>query len=436
MSDFGAVHSTEASILNGLDLELPTGKYFSAALEQAVKGGRVPVDRIDDALIRRLTKMIERGVFVAKPAERSPNASIPILAHGDVARRIAEQSMVLLKNDGDLLPLDANHLDTVALIGPYAVRAMTGGGGSSYVNPFYTIRPEDGIYSHMRSQKKLVVLDGSDLTAAVDAARKAQVAIVMVGEDEGEDHDHSLALSDRQNQLISAVAAANARTVVVIKSGSAVLMPWLSSVPAVLEAWYPGEEDGNAAADVLFGDANPGGRLPITFPSRSEDTLARNPEQYPGVGGKVHYSEGLLVGYRDNEVRKSPPLFAFGFGLSYTTFRYSGLTVSNVGTSSNPQVKISFRVTNTGRRAGSDVPQIYVGFPSIAEGDEPLQLKGFQKVLLAPSESKTVEVTLRKEAFSYWSEAAKGWKIPDGEFQIKLAASSEDIRDTKGVVLH
>ena len=243
ISDFGAVHSTVASINAGLDVELPTGRYFSSsALQQAVKDGKVPMARIDDALIRRFSVMIERGMFDRKPIERSPNASIPIISHGAIARRIAEQSMVLLKNDGNILPLDSTKLDIIALIGPYAVRAMTGGGGSSYVNPLYTIRPEDGIYSHMQSQKHLLVLDGSDINAAVAAAKKAQVAIVMVGDDEGEDHDHSLALPGRQNQLVSAVAAANPRTIVVIKSGSAVLMPWLSDVPGVLEAWYPGRK--------------------------------------------------------------------------------------------------------------------------------------------------------------------------------------------------
>lgn len=226
-----------ASINAGFDAELPMGRYFSSsALQQAVKDGKVPMARIDDALIRRFTAMIERGMFDRAPIERSSSASIPIISHGMVARRIAEQSMVLLKMKEIFFHLIRNKLNTIALIGPYAVRAMTGDGGSSYVNPLYTIRPEGGIYSHMQSQKQLLVLDGSDINAAVAAAKKAQVAIVMVGDDEGEDHDHSLALPDRQNQLVSAVAAANQRIVVVIKSGSAVLMPWLSAVPAVLEA--------------------------------------------------------------------------------------------------------------------------------------------------------------------------------------------------------
>jgi beta-glucosidase len=436
MSDFGAVHSTVASIMAGLDLEMPAGRYFSSALEQAVKDGQVPETRIDDALVRRYAVMIEHGFFDRKPVERSPNDSIPALEHGAVARRIAEQSMVLLKNDGNLLPLDSGALRSVALIGPYAVRTMTGGGGSSYVNPLYTIRPEDGIYSHMQSQRSLVVLDGSDIDAAAAAAQKAQVAIVMVGDDEGEDHDHVLALPEKQNQLIAAVAAANPKTIVILKSGSAVLMPWIGAVPSVLEAWYPGEEDGNAVADVLFGDSDPGGRLPITFPVRAEDTLASNPDQYPGQNGIVHYSEGLSVGYRGYQEKKVKPLFPFGFGLSYTQFRYSALTISQAGSRSVPQVEVTFQVTNTGSRTGSDVPQVYIGFPHIEEGDEPpLQLKAFEKVDLRQGESKTIHLLLDKSAFSWWSEQSGQWKIASGTFVIALGASSADIRDNRTVML-
>jgi beta-glucosidase len=313
---------------------------------------------------------------------------------------------------------------------------MTGGGGSSYVNPPYTIRPEDGIYSHMESQRKLVVLDGSDIETAAAAAQKAQVAIVMVGDDEGEDHDHSLALPEKQNQLIAAVAAANPKTIVVLKSGSAVLMPWIGAVPSVLEAWYPGEEDGNAVADVLFGDADPGGRLPMTFPVRAEDTLASNPDQYPGQNGVVHYSEGLSVGYRGYQEKNIKPLFPFGFGMSYTQFHYSGLTVSQIGSRSAPQVEVTFRVSNTGFRIGSDVPQVYIGFPHIEEGDEPpLQLRAFAKVDLRQGESKTIRLLLDQSAFSWWSEQSGEWKIPNGTFKISLGASSADIRDSKTVML-
>ena len=399
----------------------------------------MPVARIDDALVRRYTVMIEHGLFDRKQIERLPidSDALPALEHGAVSRRLAEESMVLLKNEGNILPLNAAGLNSVALIGPYAVRAMTGGGGSSYVNPLYTVRPEDGIYSHMLSQKTLLVLDGSDIAAAVAAAKRAQVAIVMVGDDEGEDHDHSIDLPAHQDQLVAAVAAANPKTIVVLKSGSAVLMPWLSAVPAVLEAWYPGEEDGNAVADVLFGDADPAGRLPITFPVRAGDTLAQNPDEFPGRNGEVHYTEGLEVGYRGYEAKNIRPLFPFGFGLSYTKFAYSDLSVKQVGVGAKPRVAISFRVTNEGLRKGSDVPQIYLAFPHIAEGDEPpLQLKGFQKVILDPGQSTVVSILLKQDAFSFWSEKNKEWRVAHGVFDVVLAASSEDLRDRKVLTIN
>src|ERR1039457_6453669 len=236
--------------------------------------------------------------------------------------------MVLLKNDGGLLPLDRERVQSVALLGPYAVHAATGGGGSSHVIPLYSVAPYDGVDAALLSQTKLTVLDGSDVAAAVGAARKANIAIVMVGDDEREGTDHGIELPPVQNALIAAVAKANPKTIVVLKTGSAVLMPWLQAVPAVLEAWYPGEEDGNAVAAVLLGAVNPSGKLPLTFPRKLEDTLASKPNQFPGDGTNVHYSEGLEVGYRAYTVHNVSPLFPFGFGLSYTTFRFDDLRVA------------------------------------------------------------------------------------------------------------
>src|ERR1035437_8460053 len=243
-SDFGAVHSSVPSALAGLDLELPTGIYFGAALRKTVDSGAVPIAVIDEMLVRRYTKMIQLGWF-GSPLKAKPT---PTLAHGAVSREIAEQSMVLLKNDGNLLPLDRASIKSIALLGPYAVRQMTGGGGSSHVIPLYSVAPVDGLDAALLSQIKITLEDGNNIDAAVAAAKKADVAILMVGDEEGEDHDHNIELPTTQNRLIAAVAKANPKTIVVLKSGSAVLMPWLQDVPAVLEAWYPGEEDGNAVA--------------------------------------------------------------------------------------------------------------------------------------------------------------------------------------------
>ena len=419
LSDWGATHSTVPSALHGLDLEMPTGVYFGDELRKAVNAGEVSVADLDEKLVRRFAKEIEYGDFGPQPKAEP----IPAFEHGAVARKIAAQGMVLLKNDGEVLPLDSDKLRTVLLAGPYAVRPETGGGGSSHVIPLYAITPYDGLSAALPLQIHLTVMDGSDIEAAAEAAKRSQVAIVMVGDQDSEGRDQSLELPKAQNDLIEAVAKANPKTVVVVKSGSAILMPWLNSVAAVLEAWYPGEEDGNAVADVLFGKVNPSGKLPLTFPRSAEDTLASNPEQYPGVNGVAHYSEGLDVGYRAYAAHQIAPLFPFGFGLSYTQFSFDGLKVNQQPGSDNATV--SFVVKNTGKAAGAEVAQLYLGFPEIAEGNEPpLQLKGFEKVMLDPGESKTVELKLDAHAFSYWSEKAHAWQAAKGEFAVMVGDSS------------
>jgi len=417
LSDWGATHSTVPSALAGLDLEMPTGRYYGDELKKAVESGAVPVSVINEKLVRRFAKMMEFGLF----GPQATPASIPVLEHGTIARRIATQGIVLLKNDGDLLPLDTTHVRSIALIGPYAVRAQTGGGGSSHVIPLYTITPYDGLSSEVAA--RVAVLDGNDIDAAVAAARRASVAIVMVGDQDTEGRDQSIELPGTQNQLVEAVAKANSKTIVVVKSGSAVLMPWLKDVSAVLEAWYPGEEDGHAVADILTGKVNPSGKLPLTFPKSVDDTTAKNPEEYPGVNGVVKYTDELNVGYRGYAAHNVTPQFPFGFGLSYTQFSFEGLKVSRKAGSNNATV--SFKVTNTGKVAGAEVAQLYLGFPSIAEGNEPpIQLKGFRKVMLNPGESKTVELPLDAHSFSYWSEQAHAWKVAPGAFQVMVGDSS------------
>jgi beta-glucosidase len=417
LSDWGATQSTVASALNGLDLEMPTGIYFDKELRKAVDAGEVPVSLLDEKIVRRFAKMIEFSDFGPQPKP----VPIPAFEHGAASRQIAAQGMVLLKNDGGLLPLDTTSLKTVLLVGPYAVRPNTGGGGSSHVIPLYTITPYDGLSAEL--QGRTSVMDGSDINAAADAAKHAQLVIVMVGDQDTEGHDQSLMLPAAQNDLIRAVAKANPKTVVVVKSGSAVLMPWIDSVPAVLEAWYPGEEDGHAVADVLTGKVNPSGKLPLSFPRSVEDTLASNPEQFPGMNGVAHYNEGLEVGYRGYTAHNIPPLFPFGFGLSYAQFEFGGLKVSKQPGSADAIV--SFKVTNTGKRAGSEVAQLYLGFPAIDEGNEPpLQLKAFSKVMLNPGEAKTVELKLDARAFSYWSEKTHAWTVAQGEFQVMVGDSS------------
>ncbi|WP_285750352.1 glycoside hydrolase family 3 C-terminal domain-containing protein [Lentzea sp. NBRC 105346] len=403
-SDFGAVHSTVESSKAGLDVEMPTGKFFGDEMKKAVAEGKVTEQEIDRKLVKRFAKMIEFGIF-DRPITQTP---IPAQKNGATARELAQQGMVLLKNN-NVLPL--TNPKSIALIGPYAGAAMTGGGGSSKVKPLYTVNPLDGLKT--RTTAPISYTDGKDLELAKEAAKNAEVAIVMVGDNATEGRDKpSLALDGNQDALIEAVAAANPNTVVVLKSGGPVLMPWLDKVPALLEAWYPGEEDGNAVAGVLFGEVNPSGKLPITFPKAPGDVPANTPAQYPGIDGTATYSEGIFVGYRHYDAKQIQPLFPFGYGLSYTTFETKARVVGNT---------VIARVTNTGKREGSEVVQVYVGSPSTNELKEaPKELGAFAKVTLKPGECKLVTLTLNNRAFSHWDIATHGWKITPGRHQITV----------------
>jgi beta-glucosidase len=435
-SDFGAVHSTAASALAGLDLEMPTGKYFGSNLETAVESGRVPMSVIDDKLIRRFRTMMEYGLF-----DHITNRKlIPAREDGMEARHFAEEGMVLLKNQGNQLPLDSKSLHSIAVIGPFASKAITGGGGSSHVEPLYTVAPMDGIQQRLGTNVQVSFSDGKDVAKAAALAKSSDVAIVMVGDDETEGHDHSIVLSSNQDELIEFVAAANPHTVVVLKTGSPVLMTWLDKVPVLLEAWYPGEEDGNAVAAVLFGDVNPSGKLPITFPRRLADLPANTTEQYPGTNNVVHYSEGVFVGYRYFDAKDIEPLFPFGYGLSYTTFAYKNLSVDSKSFSTakaEGSVTVDFDVANTGERFGKEIAQLYVRIPSTTTAPQPpKQLKGFEKVSLQQGQTGHVHFMLDARAFSYWDVHAHDWKIQPGTYHIMIGSSSKDIQLQDTLQIH
>jgi len=428
-SDFGAVHSTVPSALAGLDLEMPTGKYFGTNLETAIESGKVPMSIIDDKLIRRFRTMMEYGLFdhATKPK------AIPARKDGIEARHLAEEGMVLLKNENNELPLNPKKLHNIAVIGLSATNAVTGGGGSSHVEPLYTVAPVDGIKQRVGSKVKVAFADGKDVTQAVTLAKSSDVAIVMVGDDETEGKDHSLTLGTNQDTLIEAIAAANPHTILVLKTGSPILMPWVDKMPAILEAWYPGEEDGNAVTAVLFGDINPSGKLPITFPKSLADLPAKTSEQYPGVQSAARYSEGLFVGYRHYDAQKIEPLFPFGFGLSYTTFAYKNLAITpqkfSTNSNSRPSVVVDLDIANAGKRFGKAVVELYVGLPSTTEVPQPsAQLKGFKKVALKPGQTRHVRLEINARAFSYWDINAHGWKIIPGTCRIMVGSSSRDIQ--------
>jgi beta-glucosidase len=428
-SDFGAVHSTVPSAKAGLDLEMPTGIYFGDALKKAVDAGDVPVSLLDEKLIRRFRTMMERGVWDTPPA-RGP---IPA-GNAEIAMKLGAEGIVLLKNAGGQLPLKVDAIHSIAVIGPFAAKAMSGGGGSSLVQPILTVSPVEGIQKLVGGNVTVHEDDGANPAAAAEIAKAADVAILMLGDRQAEGRDHPIALSDDQNALAVAVLAANPHTIVVLKSGGPVLMPWVDQAQAILEAWYPGEEDGAAVAAVLFGQINPSGKLPITFPKRDEDLPTQTAEQYPGVQNEVHYSEGLLVGYRWYDAKGIEPLFPFGYGLSYTTFGYKDLKIGTP--SADGHVTVEFDLANTGDRAGAEVAQVYVGFPSLPDVPEPpRQLKGFRRVELAAGQTGHVTIDLDARAFSYWDVTTHGWKIAPGNYTISVASSSRDIRLTQAIQL-
>lgn len=419
-SDFGATHGTVPSATAGMDLEMPSGaSYNTTTINQAITSGQLSVNTIDSLLISRFATMIRFGMFDRKHT----TTPIPVTADGTFARTAAEEGTVLLKNSGAQLPLNATKLHSVAVIGPFAGAAYTGGGGSSFVQPLYTVSPVDGI-KH-RTAATVSFNNGSDLTAAANAARGADVAVVMVGDTETEGTDRTtLALSGNQDQLVAAVAAANPHTVVVVKSGGAVLMPWLSKVPAVVEAWYPGQEDGNAVAAVLFGDFNPSGKLPVTFPAADAQVPANTPQQYPGVNGNAVYSEQLQVGYRWYDANGHTPLFPFGYGLSYTTFGFSNLTVSP--RAADGTVTVGVQITNTGQRTGAEVAQVYLADPATA-GEPPRQLRGFQKINLPPGQSGHLTIKLDARAFQIWNTSSNSWTTAAGTYGVFVGDSSRNL---------
>jgi beta-glucosidase len=438
MSDWGATHSTVAAANSGLDQEsgheFDKAVYFGGALEEAVKTGAVPQARLDDMAYRIVRAVFAKGL-VENPVKEG--GAIDFAAHGAVSRTAAEEGIVLLKNDGNVLPL-AKSVRTIAVIGGHANAGVLAGGGSSLVYPVggnavKGLKPDSWpgpvVYhpsSPLRAiqaqapDAKLVYDDGSDPARAARVASQADVALVFATQWVGEALDaESLALPDRQDDLIAAVAGTNARTVVVLETGGPVVMPWLARTPAVLEAWYPGTSGGEAIANVLFGAVNPSGHLPATFPA-SEQQLPRarldgDPKQ-PEMQFSVDYHEGAAVGYKWFDLKGHKPLFPFGHGLSYTTFAYSKLS----GQFRDGRLHVRFRVTNTGTVAGKDVPQIYAS-PVSTKWEAPQRLAGWDKVLLQPGESKEVEVSVEPRVLGMFDEKSRTWRTPKGKVKLMLA---------------
>jgi beta-glucosidase len=470
VSDWGSTYSTVATVNAGMDVEMPGGEPMKNWLKKPesqaagngggwlvpekvlpeISAGKISAATIDDNVGRIL-----RAIFVSGQFDNPHTATgeIDTPAQRTLARKAATESIVLLKNAGDLLPLDPSKIHSVVVIGPSAAVARTGGGGSSLVTPKYSITPLKGIQD--RAGQRLQVsyalgatMEGEDHSKdtpaaqeqlrneAVNAAAKTDAAIIVIGRFpalESEDFDiKSLDLPAGQDDLIAAVAKVNKNTIVVINAGGPVIMSkWIEQVPALLDMWYGGQEGGNAIADILFGEADPSGKLPVSFVKQWRDSPAYG--HYPGENLQVDYAEGIYVGYRYFDKKKIEPLFPFGYGLSYTKFDYSDLMVSPNQASSSAPAEISLQVRNTGSRSGAEVVELYVhdGHASV---DRPIQeLKGFQRVDLAPGESKVVHFTLDRSALAFYSTAKKDWVTEPGQFDVLVGSSSRDIR-LKGAI--
>jgi beta-glucosidase len=429
MSDWDAYFSTVAAANNGLDMDMYNGGFTNEPLGAALAKGRVPPSDLDGMVRRILTTMFRLGDF-DHPATGNIDAPVTTPAHQQFAREAAAAGTVLLQNKNSLLPLQAGSFKSIAVIGSAgSEKPITTGLGSGSVPLPYDISPMAGITRRAGSGVTVRYGQGEDnIPAAVALARVSDLAVVCVGERTGEGTDRaSLALPGKQDELIRAVAAANPRTVVVVYCSSATLLPWSAEVPAILVPWYPGQENGNALADVVFGDAEPTGRLPVTFPAATGEVPAKTSAQFPGVNGHVTYSEGLEIGYRWYDANQVAPRFPFGHGLSYTTFAYRNLTVGAVSPSG--QVRIGFDLANTGARPGTEVAQLYLGFPAKA-GEPPKLLKGFHKLRLQPGEVQHVTFDLDWQDLANWDATARGWVVTPGQFIVGVGASSRDVRLT------
>ena len=467
ISDWGGTHDTKQAIFNGLDMEFGTwtnglnfGKsnaydnyYLAAPYLKMIQSGEVGTKELDDK-VRRVLRLC----FLTTMNKNRPLGSLNSEEHSVAARKIAEEGIVLLKNNDHVLPIDLHQTKRIAVIGENAIKWMTVGGGSSSLKARYEISPLEGIKARVGSQAGIVYARGyvGDTTGnyngvvtgqhladnrtpdqlideAVQVAKQADVVIFVGGLNKSEHQDDegfdrlSLGLPYDQDKVIEAVAKVNKKLVVVNISGNAVSMPWVNQVPAIVQGWFLGSESGNALAAVLLGDVNPSGKLPFTFPVKLTDNGAQALDAFPGTD-QVTYKEGIFVGYRWAEEKHIKPLFAFGHGLSYTTFEYGKVTSDKKSMSASDQVTFSVKVKNTGSRAGEEVVQLYISDLKCSVPRPVKELKGFEKVSLQPNEEKTVTFTIDKSALSYFDAAKHDWVAEPGDFEALIGAASDDIK--------
>jgi beta-glucosidase len=443
VSDWGGTHSTVKASAAGLDNEEPLDEFFGAKLKAAVEVGKISAAELDEHVRRVLRAEFACGI-IDHPTQKSV---VDVLGGLETARKIEQSSAVLLKNAGGVLPLNGGALRSIAIIGPHADAEMISGGGSAQVDA--PGRPNAGWQAHVwfpTSPMKAVKAhapgadvrfdSGGDPAAAAALAKKSDVAIVFVYQWMAEGMDLAdLTLPEKQDELIAAVAAANPKTIVVLETGTAATMPWVDQVGGILEAWYAGSDGANAVANILFGDVNPSAKLPMTFPKSVTDLPhPKLVQPGPGQTGEAavmksgeakatfgaNYDEGLKVGYKWYDAEKKAVLFPFGFGLSYTTFSYSGLKVA-----AGKETAVSFTVKNTGNRDGAEIAEVYAALPASA-GEPPKRLVGWSKVWLKAGESKEVHVRVDAKYLSVFDEVG-GWKLVPGSYEISVGGSSAEL---------
>ena len=474
LSDWGGTHSTTKAALAGLDIEMPGSTFFGDALKKAMESGEVTQEHINDMVHRILRTEFAVGLFDNPPAPKV----VDVFGGLAVAQRVAERGTVLLKNANGQLPVNASGIRSIAIIGSHADVGVLSGGGSAQVDPpggnavspppappgapqgrgggfgggrgpvYYPSSPLKAIRAKAPNAR-VEYNEGTDPAAAAALAKSSDIAIVFVNQPTSEGSDAAtLALPGNQEQLVSAVAAANRHTIVVLETGGPVTMPWLENVSAALEAWYPGIRGAEAIANILFGDVNPSAKLPMTFARSIEDLphpgIAAPPAPPPTTGDlatggtppflpsprgggrgamlpfDIPYNEGLKVGYKWFDAENKQPLFAFGFGLSYTTYAYSGLKVS-----AGPAPSVTFNVKNTGKRAGIEIAQVYVSLPPAA-GEPPRRLVAWESLPLGAGESKTVHLELEPQFLSIFDVGRDGWQLLSGEYQVFVGGSSRE----------
>ncbi len=433
VSDWGAVNDRVAGLNGGNDLEMPSsGGINDAKIVEAVKCGVIDEDTLDE----RVDKLVD--IILKGAANRRPGYKFDVKAHNLLSRQIAEQSMVLLKNEDNILPLKRAEGEYVAVIGAFADKPRYQGEGSSVINPTMI---DSGRRAFNNSPIDVKFADGYDrsgkrknedayITEACNLAKNASKAVVFIGltddyESEGFDRT-TMKLPDGHNRLVEAVSRVNENVIVVLQGGSPVEMPWADDVKAILNAYLGGQSVAPAIVDVLTGKANPCGKLAETYPICLKDTPTSF--RYPDSKEDVQYRESIFIGYRYYDKVERNVRFPFGFGLSYTSFEYSDIRLRKKNLTKGEGTKVTFTIKNTGDVAGAEIAQVYVGKPESKVFRAPKELKGFVKVYLEPGEEKKVSVELDDRAFAFWNTATDGWCVESGEYNILVGASSRDIR--------